>query len=124
MSVHGGGGLYASAKVHESVAASQLDRLNDIVPRLKGTGQDPVPRLLKEVRRQMCGFQRLRHRVRSVEKALQYVPRLSEGGAHLKPDPRRGQAVSAKLHRLARSGDISAGVRHAAAGVLDKRAGR
>ena len=69
----------------------------------------------------MRRLQRLRHRVRRIEKSLVHGFVLPHGRANLGAGSGRGQSVGCQLHRAVASRQIAAGLRHAAAGILDKR---
>ena len=112
----------AAAEGAEPLRTAGDHGLNDVVSRLVPTRLDPVAQCFKEVRRQMCGLERLRHGMRCVEQPLVERLVLPHGGTLLGTDADRGQAVACQLDRALRSRDVSAGFRHSAAGVLDQGA--
>ena len=58
----------------------------------------------------------------SVKQPLEQTFVLSERRPHLGAAPHRGQSVGGKLHGTGTAGKITAGLRHSAARILDKRA--
>ena len=69
----------------------------------------------------MHGFQGLSDRVRRVKESLVEVAVLPERRALLGADPRGGRTAGDQFHGVGAPGEIPAGLRHPAAGILDQR---